>query len=327
VVPGEFLTLLGPSGSGKTTLLRIIAGFQAPSFGEILLNGADVTHLPPARRGIGMVFQQYALFPHMTVGDNIAYGLKLRRWSKAARRQRVEEMLALVRLDDFADRLPRQLSGGQQQRVALARALAYDPALLLMDEPLGALDRTLRLEMEEEIRRIHRDLGTTFVYVTHDQQEALALSDRIAVMRDGDIVAVDTPESLFLRPDSGFVAKFFADANVFPATIVAQNGSHATVDCLGCRLHVALTGAVTDDMVVVGRRGTMTTRGGEGGLAFSGTITESLLLGEVREVTLTVEGVGRVVALLPVADLTTTDIGAQVTLFLPADDAVLVPAN
>ncbi len=182
---GELLTLLGPSGSGKTTLLKVIAGFEAPTAGKVLLRGRDISRLSPARRGVGMVFQHYALFPHMTVAQNVGYGLKLRRVGRAERGRRVGEMLELLHLDGLEGRYPRQLSGGQQQRVALGRALAYDPEVILMDEPLGALDRALRLEMEEQIRGIHRELGATIVYVTHDQQEALALSDRIAIMRDG----------------------------------------------------------------------------------------------------------------------------------------------
>ncbi|MCC7022423.1 MAG: ABC transporter ATP-binding protein, partial [Thermomicrobiales bacterium] len=178
---GEFLTLLGPSGSGKTTILKMIAGFERPSSGTIELTGRDVSTLSPAERGIGVVFQQYALFPHMSVAENIAYPLKLRRWTPADRQRRVAEMLELVKLGGYGDRYPRQLSGGQQQRVAVARALAFQPALLLMDEPLGALDRALRVGMQEEIRRIHRESGATVLYVTHDQEEALTMSDRVAI--------------------------------------------------------------------------------------------------------------------------------------------------
>ena len=211
---GELLTLLGPSGSGKTTLLKIVAGFESPTGGRVLLRGRDISRLSPARRGVGMVFQHYALFPHMTVAQNLAYGLKVRRRPRRERERRVEQLLELVRLEGLADRYPRQLSGGQQQRVALGRALAYDPEIVLMDEPLGALDRTLRTEMEHEIRRLHRELGTTIVYVTHDQQEALALADRIAILRDGRLVGLGTPEQLFRRPANSFVAEFFASANL-----------------------------------------------------------------------------------------------------------------
>jgi glutamate-1-semialdehyde 2,1-aminomutase len=220
VYRGELVTLLGPSGSGKTTLLKVIAGFEAPSGGEVRLRGRDISRLPPARRGIGMVFQHYALFPHMTVAQNIGYGLKLRGTRRAERERRVREMLELLRLSGLGERRPRQLSGGQQQRVALGRALVYDPQIILMDEPLGALDRALRIEMEREIRTLHRDLGATIVYVTHDQQEAYALSDRIAVMHDGLIVGVGSPAELYAHPPNAFVASFFAGSNPLPVDAV-----------------------------------------------------------------------------------------------------------
>jgi glutamate-1-semialdehyde 2,1-aminomutase len=217
---GELLTLLGPSGSGKTTLLKVIAGFEAPSGGEVLLRGRDISRLPPARRGVGMVFQHYALFPHMTVAQNIGYGLKLRRVPRAERERRVQAMLELLRLSGLGERRPRQLSGGQQQRVALGRALVYDPEIILMDEPLGALDRALRIEMEREIRTLHHELGATVVYVTHDQQEAYALSDTIAVMHDGAIVGVGSPAELYANPPNAFVASFFAGSNPLPVEAV-----------------------------------------------------------------------------------------------------------
>ncbi len=230
---GELLTLLGPSGSGKTTLLKVIAGFEAPSGGEVLLRGRDISRLPPARRGVGMVFQHYALFPHMTVAQNIGYGLKLRRVPRAEREHRVQAMLELLRLSGLGERRPRQLSGGQQQRVALGRALVYDPEIILMDEPLGALDRTLRIEMEREIRTLHHELGATVVYVTHDQQEAYALSDTIAVMHDGAIVGVGSPAELYANPPNAFVASFFAGSNPLPVETVDPIPGSAS----GERLH------------------------------------------------------------------------------------------
>jgi putative spermidine/putrescine transport system ATP-binding protein len=214
VEPGEFLTLLGPSGSGKTTLLRLIAGFERLTEGEIVLDGRDVARLSPAQRGIGVVFQHYALFPHLTVADNIGYGLKLRGIRGQARSGTVARMLALVRLEGYERRYPRELSGGQQQRVAVARALAFAPRLLLMDEPLGALDRALRGDLEEELRRIHAEIGTTMIYVTHDQEEALAMSDRIAIMRNGRIVQIGTPQALYERPAEEFVARFLGECNI-----------------------------------------------------------------------------------------------------------------
>lgn len=226
---GELVTLLGPSGSGKTTLLKVIAGFEAPSGGEVRLRGRDITRLAPAQRGVGMVFQHYALFPHMTVAQNIGYGLKLRGVPGAERERRVREMLDLLRLTGLGERRPRQLSGGQQQRVALGRALVYDPQLILMDEPLGALDRALRIEMEREIRTLHRDLDATVVYVTHDQQEAYALSDRIAVMHDGLIVGVGSPTELYANPPNAFVASFFAGSHPLPVDAAdPERGGTAT---------------------------------------------------------------------------------------------------
>ena len=210
---GEFVTLLGPSGSGKTTILMMLAGFQAPTAGEILLDGRPIHDLPPRKRGIGMVFQNYALFPHMTVGANLAFPLEVRGMDPAERRKRVERALQLVRLEGFADRRPGQLSGGQQQRVAIARALVFEPTLVLMDEPLGALDRSLREEMQYEIRRIHRTLGVTVVYVTHDQQEAMVMSDRIAVLRGGVVEQIAAPEGLYEEPERAFVARFIGENN------------------------------------------------------------------------------------------------------------------
>ena len=231
---GEFLTLLGPSGSGKTTILKMIAGFEAPTSGSIELAGRDVSQLSPAERGIGGVFQQYALFPHMTVGENIAYPLKLRKWPASDRTQRVDEMLRLVELEGYGGRYPRELSGGQQQRVAVARALAFQPELLLMDEPLGALDRALRIGMQEEIRRIHRDSGATILYVTHDQEEALTMSDRVAIMRDGQIRQVGPPRELYERPADRFVATFFGECTLVPAELLGPaSGDEVHVRTLG----------------------------------------------------------------------------------------------
>ncbi|MBX5088325.1 ABC transporter ATP-binding protein [Rhizobium lentis] len=215
VAPGEMLALLGPSGCGKTTTLRIIAGFNMPNTGSVLIGGTDVTELPPNKRGLGMVFQNYSLFPHMTVGENVAYGLKTRGVPAAERTKKVRAMLDLVRLSNFEDREIHQMSGGQQQRVALARSLVTDPKVLLLDEPLGALDRNLRESMQFELREIQRRLGITSIIVTHDQEEALTMSDRIAVMADGEIVQVGTPIEIYERPRSQFVSEFLGTANVF----------------------------------------------------------------------------------------------------------------
>ncbi|WP_428412689.1 ABC transporter ATP-binding protein [Pararhizobium sp.] len=231
---GEFLTLLGPSGSGKTTLLGLIAGITLPSEGRIELAGVDISRVPPERRDIGVVFQNYALFPHMTVRDNIAFPLRFRKIDRQERAARILQALELVRLDHLADRYPSELSGGQQQRVALARALIFDPAILLMDEPLSALDKKLREHMKIELREIQQRLNLTIVYVTHDQDEALAMSSRIAVMRDGAIQQIGSPEEIYERPNSRFVADFVGDANLLDFEIVAaQNGM----------LHLTLAGS------------------------------------------------------------------------------------
>ncbi|HEX3983443.1 MAG TPA: ABC transporter ATP-binding protein [Acidisoma sp.] len=218
----EFFTLLGPSGCGKTTLLRMIAGFEHPTTGEILLQGRDVANLPPRQRPVNMVFQNYALFPHLTVSQNVAFGLEMLRWKKADIQERVSETLSLVKLSHFAQRKPAQLSGGQQQRVALARALAPRPQVLLLDEPLSALDLKLRKEMQFELKRLQRETGITFILVTHDQEEALAMSDRIAVMNTGRVQQVGTPEDIYDHPTNRFVADFIGEANLIPGETLGR---------------------------------------------------------------------------------------------------------
>jgi len=210
---GRFVTLLGPSGSGKTTLLMAIAGFVAPTSGRILLDERPITPLPPEKRNFGMVFQGYALFPHMTVAENVAFPLRVRKVPRAEIARRVADALALVQLGHLADRLPKQLSGGQQQRVALARALVFEPSLLLLDEPLSALDKKLRAELQVELKELHRRVGLTFIYVTHDQEEALSMSDSIAILRDGRLVQEGAPAALYERPATRFVADFLGKSN------------------------------------------------------------------------------------------------------------------
>ncbi|WP_108661429.1 ABC transporter ATP-binding protein [Acuticoccus kandeliae] len=219
IADGEFFTLLGSSGSGKSTLLSIIAGFEMPTTGTVEIAGRDVTRVPAHRRGIGMVFQNYALFPHLSVRDNIAFGLRTMRWRESEVEARVAELLALAHLEPMAARTPSELSGGQQQRVALVRALASRPPLLLLDEPLGALDKRLREHMMTEFRRIHRALGTTMIYVTHDQQEALVMSDRVAVMHDGRLLRIATPADLYNDPRTAFVAGFIGESNLVTGTV------------------------------------------------------------------------------------------------------------
>ncbi|MGI9488435.1 MAG: ABC transporter ATP-binding protein [Geminicoccaceae bacterium] len=225
---GEFLTLLGPSGSGKTTLLMMIAGFLDPSRGNIGLDGRMISDLAPEKRNFGMVFQGYALFPHMTVRGNVAYPLEVRGKVRTDIDRRVDKMLELVQLEPFAGRYPRQLSGGQQQRVALARALSFGPEVLLLDEPLGALDKKLRGDVQEQLKDIHRRLGTTFVYVTHDQEEALSMSDRVVIMNLGRIVQIGTPSELYERPKTVFAADFLGKSNFIKATVEAASSSTLT---------------------------------------------------------------------------------------------------
>jgi len=230
VPAGAFVSLLGPSGSGKTTTLNLIAGFLTPDSGDILIDERSVADVPPHKRNIGMVFQSYSLFPHMTVADNVGFPLRMRsRLSRHAAQKRIAEMLALVQLSHLAARYPRQLSGGQQQRVAMARALVSAPRLLLMDEPLGALDKKLREQMQVEIRRIHRSVGTTVVYVTHDQSEALTMSDLVVVMHRGRIAQIGTPRALYESPADAFVADFIGDSNLLAANIVESRPE-------GCRV-------------------------------------------------------------------------------------------
>jgi putative spermidine/putrescine transport system ATP-binding protein len=236
---GEFLTFLGPSGSGKTTTLMMVAGLQQPDSGQIILAGKPVDRLPPYRRDIGMVFQHYALFPHMTVRRNVAFPLEMRGTPKAEAERLVSAALAMVGLPHHGDRLPRQLSGGQQQRVALARAMVYRPALLLMDEPLGALDKALREQLQLEIKRLHREQRMSVLYVTHDQSEALTMSDRIAVFNQGRIEQIGTPSDLYERPASRFVAGFVGETNFLPAEMLERDGEACRVSVAGVPMPVS----------------------------------------------------------------------------------------
>jgi len=229
IAPGEFLTMLGPSGSGKTTCLMMLAGFEPATHGEIFLNNEPINNVPPHKRGIGMVFQNYALFPHMSVAENLAFPLELRNIEPAKRREKVQKALDMVELGAFGNRRPAQLSGGQQQRVAVARALVFDPDLVLMDEPLGALDKQLREQMQYEIKHIHENLGVTVVYVTHDQSEALTMSDRVAVFEDGVIQQLSAPDELYESPQNSFVAQFIGENNKL-------NGTVLSVDANRCRV-------------------------------------------------------------------------------------------
>ena len=233
VMRGEFLTLLGPSGSGKTTCLLMLAGFEPATHGEIILDGKPINNVPPHKRNIGMVFQNYALFPHMTVEENLAFPLEVRRLPKTQIAEKVRTALDMVRLGGLGSRMPNQLSGGQQQRVAVARALVFDPKLVLMDEPLGALDKQLREQMQYEIKHIHEDLGVTVVYVTHDQSEALTMSNRIAVLNDGTIQQIDTPNNLYENPENAFVAQFVGENNRLLGKVTSINGTGCSVEIDG----------------------------------------------------------------------------------------------
>ena len=274
---GEMLTLLGPSGSGKTTLLKVIAGFEIPDEGEVFLAGRNVTLAPPARRDVGMVFQNYALFPHMTVAQNIAFPLEMRKVPRAERDRRVADALALVDLPAHGERLPRELSGGQQQRVALARAVVFGPSLLLLDEPFGALDRKLREQMQLEVRRLQRRLELTAVFVTHDQEEALILSDRIAVMEAGRLSQLGSPQEIYGRPANRFVADFIGESNLFRARVVADG--HAELES-GLRIPLpdGAPGPGSDIGLLL--RPERPKRAADGNALFDGRIVEIVYLGE-----------------------------------------------
>ena len=255
---GEFLTLLGGSGSGKTTTLMMLAGFETPTRGHIMMNDVPIEHVAPHRRGIGVVFQNYALFPHMTVEQNLAYPLRMRGESRAEIARKVARQVDMVRLHGMEQRRPQELSGGQQQRVALARSLVFEPELVLMDEPLGALDKALREHMQYEIKQIHRDLGVTIVYVTHDQSEALAMSDRIAIFQNGDIVQIDSPHDLYERPANVYVAGFIGENNILAGSVERHAGDGAIAVKLPCGREVTAKTAGADP--ATGAKTTLTVR-------------------------------------------------------------------
>jgi putative spermidine/putrescine transport system ATP-binding protein len=276
---GEFLTLLGPSGSGKTTLLQMISGLVPPDSGQLLIDGQEATHIAPGKRGIGLVFQSYALFPHMSVRDNVAYGLRMRKYPKAEVSQAVDDALAMVRMEDFAHRYPNELSGGQQQRIALARCFAYRPSIILLDEPLGALDKNLREHMQLEIRRMHKELGATFIYVTHDQEEALTLSDRICLMNRARIEQLATPEELYDRPATRFAAEFIGHSNLLQGQ--RDGTGHLQVegqrlDLSGCAGHQAPS-AGTEAFLLIRPEAARLTDPAAGLL--QGTVDECVFLG------------------------------------------------
>ncbi len=321
---GEFLTLLGPSGSGKTTLLNLTAGYVEPSSGRIFIGGRDVTDVPARRRNIGMVFQSYALFPHMNVAQNVGYGLTVRRLPKSEIGRRVADILALLQLAEFAARPVQQLSGGQQQRVALARALVIEPDMLLMDEPLGALDKQLRRTVQLELRRLHLKHRRTTIYVTHDQEEALVLSDRVAVMAEGRIQQLGTAAELYARPANAFVAGFIGESNLLPVQVRSLSGGDAEVDVPALRRTVSAAAAPG---VTVGSPALLLLRPehllvapeGEG---IAAEIVEAVYLGELTQLALRLES-GHVLTSRQITDPTLRE-GATVKLrWAPANARVV----
>jgi spermidine/putrescine ABC transporter ATP-binding subunit len=324
VAEGEFLTILGPSGSGKTTLLKTVAGFEIPDEGTVLLGGEDITLAPPQRRDVGMVFQNYALFPHMSVAQNVAFPLEMRRRPREEISRRVEEALCLVELQSFRDRLPRQLSGGQQQRVALARAVVFRPRLLLLDEPFGALDRKLRESLQLEVRRLQRRLRLTTLFITHDQEEALIMSDRIAVMEKGRIEQVGLPGDLYARPATRFVADFLGESNLLEGT--AQSAS-AKVPGFGS---VPLPGPQAAGPVTLLLRPEALRLGAEAETVACrgrGTVIDTVFLGLSAKLCLRLEGGPEVLARIPLRPSTPPPPaeGETVTVGFSPEDVHVVP--
>ena len=293
IAAGEFLTLLGPSGSGKSTLLMTIAGFVEPTAGEIYVAGQPITSVPPEKRNFGVVFQGYALFPHMTVAENIAYPLKIRGLPKPDIKKSIDEILELVQLGKYSSRQPSQLSGGQQQRVALARALVFSPEILLLDEPMGALDKNLRHDLQVELRLLHKRLGRTFVNVTHDQEEAMSMSDRIAIMRDGQIVQIGRPRELYAQPHTRFVASFLGKSNFVEGKVVSIDSGVATIETVEGPVRHAVR--ETDGSIVKGSTVILALRPqslalGSGVNLRKGRVKSSVFLGTHAEVNVIGEG-------------------------------------
>jgi putative spermidine/putrescine transport system ATP-binding protein len=290
---GEFFSMLGPSGSGKTTCLRLIAGFEQPTFGKIFLHGADVTGLPPFERDVNTVFQDYALFPHMTVEDNVGYGLMIKKVPSVERKKRVEEALDLVRLPQMAKRKPSQLSGGQRQRIALARALVYRPRVLLLDEPLGALDLKLRQEMQIELKEIQKRVGITFVFVTHDQEEALTMSDRIAVFNVGKIEQIGSPAEIYEHPATAFVAGFVGTSNLVRSDVAQQlTGSAQTFSIRPEKIRMVEVGSPVAN----------------GWAAMDGTVREVVYLGMFTRYTVALDGGGELTVIRQNLNETSMDV-------------------
>jgi len=328
---GEFLTLLGPSGSGKTTLLMVVAGLIQPDRGEVWIDGRLATYLPSFKRDIGMVFQNYALFPHLTVHENIAFPLRMRRTPEATIAREVKRVLEVVRLPDVGERLPRQLSGGQQQRIALARCIVYRPSIILMDEPLGALDKKLRDQMQLEIKHLHTQLGITVLYVTHDQEEAMIMSDRICLMNEGRIEQVGTPDELYFRPHTAFVADFLGESNILEGTVAGADGDTVTVSGVAgatvrvqARADVKAAGRVR--FMVRPERMVVLAPGDDAPNVVEGVLRDVILVGGVTKYYVALAD-GRVVSAtrLTAGPASPTVAGAPVRLGWAVDGAVLLP--
>ena len=327
---GEFLTMLGPSGSGKTTSLMMLGGFEEPTFGHIFLDGEPVERRPPEKRNIGFVFQSYALFPHMTVAENVAFPLRYRGIKGGAAAEKVAKALGMVHLGHLATRKPSQMSGGQQQRVALARALVFDPTLVLMDEPLGALDKQLREHMQVEIKQLQRMLGITMVYVTHDQSEALTMSDRIAVFNDGRIQQLAEPETLYEDPANSFVAGFIGENNLIPARLAGREGDLAIVDLddgvrLRARDRADLQSGASVNLAIRPERLSVAADGPRSsGDAISGTVAEVFYLGDHVRLVVAVGNGKPITARIPVTQHRPFWPGEPVTLACEAEDCRLL---
>ena len=336
IAPGEFFSLLGPSGSGKTTTLMMVAGFVHPDGGTVLVDGRDIAAVPPQKRGFGMVFQNYAIFPHLNVFENIAFPLRARHWAKDMIEARVSWALELVQLTRFADRDARQLSGGQQQRVALARAIVFHPPLVLMDEPLGALDKNLRFEMQVEIKEIQQRLGMTVLYVTHDQEEAMSMSDRIAIMNRGRIYQVGPPGEVYERPANPFVARFLGEANLIEGTVMAKGGEVARLQLpSGQELRALHTNSC------VAGRGMLfirperveivpgTAASGDPGVnALAGNVRRCSFLGNILRYAVDLEGAAPItVDLQNAAGVGPLPTGAPVVLRWPVSNSLILPAE
>ncbi|WP_166868545.1 MULTISPECIES: ABC transporter ATP-binding protein [unclassified Salinibacterium] len=326
IAGGEFMTFLGPSGSGKTTTLNAIAGFLDITSGEILIAGEDVSRVPAHKRDLGMVFQHYALFPHLNVLENVAFPLARRGVAKAEAHERARAVLKVVGLEGFEERLPKQLSGGQQQRVAVARAVVYNPRVVLMDEPLGALDKRLREQVQTEIKRLHRDLGLTFIYVTHDQEEALALSDRIAVFNDGSIAQVGTAEELYERPANRFVANFLGESTIWSGSV---DGDAFVIDG-GLRLPLPADRTVAEPVAVMVRPENLRVVAADAatsGPRVVGRVVETMYLGSSAKTAVELPGGVTAVVRTPAAIAVPVQVGDEVAVTWNDEHAVFLAAN